>query len=419
MEVTRVVILGGGFGGLIAARRLSHSRRAKRLDVTVVDASKTHVYAPWLYELATSCLTSRSSSQEWHEAKTSLNFSFARLRGYPGVRFRCARVANIDEQSRHVLFDDGTTMPYDKLIIALGAVPNYFGIDGLAHACIPLKTLEDGLRIRERIMAAIAKRPAARPLSVVVGGAGANGTEFASELAVTVRAAVQRGLLAQNAVAITLIDAAPRVLMQLPEAMSLCAQRRLASLGVRVELGKAMSTVSSGRVHLGDGANALPFDLCIWSGGITVSDVVRALPFPKDPKGRLLVDKHLRVGGRDDVFAIGDCASLQNPRTHSADPQSAPVAIAQAEIAARNILASLAHRPLVAFPFRASWPILVTLGGKYALGMIYGVRMSGYAAFLLRRLIDLGYFLRVLTFGDAWRFWLRGVAIYAKNEDGD
>ncbi|KKW30414.1 MAG: Pyridine nucleotide-disulfide oxidoreductase [Candidatus Uhrbacteria bacterium GW2011_GWD2_52_7] len=125
---TRVVILGGGFGGLVTARRLSNSRIADGLDITVVDVTSKHVYAPWLYELATSCLTDASTEAEWQTAQTASDLSFQHLRGYTNVRFRKTNIVGVDKVNKHVLFEDGLTAPYDILVVALGAVPNYFNI---------------------------------------------------------------------------------------------------------------------------------------------------------------------------------------------------------------------------------------------------------------------------------------------------
>ncbi|MCR4312114.1 MAG: FAD-dependent oxidoreductase, partial [Candidatus Uhrbacteria bacterium] len=347
------------------------------------------------------------------------------------VRFRQARVDRVDHTTKHVVLDDGMTLSYDILVVALGAVPNYFGIDGLEGACIPLKTLDDAYRIRTSIMTSLAKRRAGNPLRVVIAGAGPNGTELAAELAATVQAAALHGVIDQDTFSITLIDAAPNVLMPLPEKLRRRAEKRLTSLGIKLELGKAMSALNASHVMLAPSVAPgapkqgesepvpMPYDICVWSGGITVGRIVRELPFAHDPKGRIAVDGCLRIEGTEDAFAVGDCASVRNPFTHTFEPQTAQVAVQQAKTVAQNIVAQLANKPLVTFPFPKRWAILITLGGKYAAGVVGGLTVSGYFAFVLRRLVDLHYFIEVMSPGDAFRFWRRGVNVYAKNEEGE
>src|SRR3989339_122054 len=331
---TRVVILGGGFGGLVTARRLSNSRIADGFDITVVDVTSKHVYAPWLYELATSCLTDASTEAEWQTAQTASDLSFQHLRGYTNVRFRKTNIVGVDKVNKHVLFEDGLTAPYDILVVALGAVSNYFNIPGLEQSSIPLKSLNDAYEIRRRILSLLHKHKSGKTFKVIVGGAGPNGTEIAAELAATVDAAVKRGFLEEGAMSVVLLDAAPSVLMMLPKRLQRCAERQLQHIGVKLVLGKVLSSVNGTHVLVannpGQGAPAsepsgMPYDVCIWSGGITMSDVVRALPFAHDPKGRLPVDGALRIEGEDDVYAIGDCAASRNPFTHAPDPQTAQV----------------------------------------------------------------------------------------------
>ncbi len=425
---TRVVILGGGFGGLVVARQLSRSKQSSELDIVVIDANPKHIYAPWLYELATSCLTDSSSREEWQSAQTALDFSFHHLRGYREVRFRQAKISEIDERTKHVVLEDGFTVPYDYLVIALGAVPNYFAIPGLEKACVPLKSLNDAYQIRRSIILALRKRKVGQMLNVLVGGAGASGTEFASELAATARAAAERGMIEPNTLIVTLIDAAPSALMLCSKSVRQVAQRRLQSLGVRLKLNTAISSARDGHVILATnptpGAEktepvVMPYDVCVWSGGITVSDTIRKMPFAHDAKGRIIVDATMRVVERDQIFTIGDCAASRNPFTHLPDPQTAQVAVAQAKVVANNILRNISHQSLVTFAYPRHWPIIVTLGGKNACGVIGPLTIRGYSGYLLRRLADLKYFLEVLSVRDAWRFWRRGVKMYAKNEEGE
>ncbi len=431
-ERTRVVILGGGFGGLVVARRLARSHRAGRLlDVTVVDENATHVYTPWLYELATSCLTQASDAREWKAARRALNISFGSLRGFDSVRFRRGRVASVDHAAHHVVLEDGMTIPYDVLVIALGAKTNGFGIVGLRERSIPLKSLGDGFAIRRVVMEKLRSRPrGSHALHVVVGGAGPNGTEFAAELMAAARASVRRGYLDHDALDVTLIDAAPDVLVASSPRIRTCARRRLERLGVRVHVGVSLSALADDHAVVAPtpiagvaaperASEQLPCDLCVWSGGVTMSDVVRTMSFPKDAKGRIQVDACLRVHGETSVYALGDCASSMNPFTNAPDPQTAEVAVDQAGYVAKNIMRAIAGREGIPFPYPESWSMLITLGGKYAVGNVFGVNVCGYVAYLLRRLVDLRYFLTILSPADALRFWWRGVDVYAKNETGE
>lgn len=425
---TRVVILGGGFGGLVTARRLVTSSLADRLDISIIDSVSKHVYAPWLYELATSCLTDASTESEWRVAQDSSDFAFAQLRGYEGVRFRKTTIIGVDVENKHVLLEGGLTAPYDILVVALGAVSNYFNIPGLEQLSVSLKSLNDAYQIRRHVLLGLHGRKPGQTLRIVIGGAGPNGTELAAELATTAQAAVRRGLIDEGAMSVVLLDAAPSVLMMLPKRVQQRAEKRLREIGVKLELGKSLSSVDGRHVFVSNNPvhgeasakpSAVPYDVCVWSGGITMSETVRNLPFEHDPKGRIVVDGALRVVGRDDVYAIGDCAASRNPFTHVPDPQIAQVAVMQGKITAGNIIASLTGKSLNTFPYPKAWSILVTLGGKNACGKVGPFVLSGYVGYLLRRLVDLHYFIEVLSLRDAFAFWRRGVVMYAKNEEGE
>jgi NADH dehydrogenase len=413
-----IVILGGGFVGLVLARRLVRAGVVgKQCEVTVIDKSTSHTYTPWLYEVSSGYVSRNGSRRERCKLYTSASVSFTTIPGYQHVRFRHEAVTRVDTKAKIVFLSDGLTIRYSTLIIALGSQPNFFGIPGFPENCVPLKSAADAMEIERRVRELVGSATTRERKSIAIIGGGPTGVEFTGELMMTIRRLEARGELQAGALTVSLIDR-HEPLDNFPPALGRAAVKRLKKLGVQVRQGSVTEATARALVlkdNHGD-AVTLPTDLCVWSGGVMPSTVVKELGLPMDPKGRLIVDATFAVSGAQGVYAAGDCASLFNPRTQEAEPMSAQTSVWQGMWMAANFVRQFSGKPMKPFPFRKRWDTLVTVGGKYGVGYIRGFVVKGPLAFYARRLTDGAYFSWILPAVFAFQKWATGVVLYNKND---
>jgi NADH dehydrogenase len=384
----RVVIVGGGAGGLPLAVKLGNRYgRRHEVQVTLVDQFATHVWKPLLHEVAAGRLDA-----EAHD------IDFRALAYWHGFRFRQGRLGGLDRAQREVhvaavMDDDGQeilprrTLAYDTLILCIGSVSNDFGVPGVGEHAIALDTAPEAERFHRRLIAACARadaRKAAGGLAevrIVIIGAGATGVELAAEIRQTTRAAAAYGLdhLQPSDIRITVVEAAPRLLPQLPESIAVPAADLLARLDVAVRTGERVTRVDAAGVHVASGA-LLDADLVVWAAGIQAPDELGSLDGLEVNRNHQLVVRETLQTTRDaDIFAFGDCADCPWPHDAQPDarvPPRAQAAHQQAQLLVRTIRARLAGDPLPAFHFR-DYGSLVSLGELSAVGNLMGRLIGG------------------------------------------
>ncbi len=376
MSLPRVVIVGGGFGGLYAARALASAPA----EVTVVDRTNHHVFQPLLYQVATASL---SPSQIAYPIRGV-------LRHQANTRVLLAEVTAVDVARRVVRLGDGE-LPYDFLILAPGARHSYFGHPEWEARAPGLKTLDDALGIREKILVAFERAERERDaerrralLTFVVVGGGPTGVELAGaigEIACKVMGRDFRNIDTREAQTI-LVEAGPRILPAFPPDLSEKAERSLERLCVEVRTGQAVTRMEDGAVWLGDERVAAA--TVLWAAGVQPSPIARSLGVPLDRAGRVLVNADLTIPGHPEVLVIGDLAAL-NDAAGKPLPGLAPVAIQQGEYAARAVMR--ASRGEAREPFRyRDMGTMATMGRNAAVVVLGGrgkLRFSGYPAWLL------------------------------------
>jgi len=369
----RVVIVGGGFGGLYAARALAGAP----VEVTVVDRTNHHVFQPLLYQVATASL---SPSQIAYPIRGV-------LRNQKNARVVLGEATGVDLARRAVTLADGE-LPYDYLILASGASHSYFGHDEWEAQAPGLKTLDDALRIRERILLAFeraereqdeARRRAL--LTFVVVGGGPTGVEMAGaigEIACKVMPRDFRAIDTRDTRTI-LVEAGPRLLPAFPESLAARAERALERLCVEVRTGEAVTRMEEGAVWLG--ADRVAAGTVIWAAGVAPSPLARSLGVPLDRAGRVVVNGDLSIPGHPEVLVIGDLAACAGPGGKPL-PGLAPVAIQAGEHAARNVVR--AARGEAALPFRYhDKGTMATIGRNAAVVDLGRLRIWGYPAWLM------------------------------------
>jgi NADH dehydrogenase len=367
-----VVIVGGGFGGLYAARAL----RDVDVEVTLLDRRNHHVFQPLLYQVATAALSPGdiASPIRWI------------LRRQKNVEVLLAEVRRVDAARRVLILDHGE-MSYDFLILATGATHAYFGHDEWQVAAPGLKTLEDALEIRRRVLLAYehAEResdPAARAalLTFVVIGGGPTGTELAGALAEISRQSLARNFrhFDPSSARIILLEAGPSILSTFPELLREAAVHDLQRLGVEVRTGRAVTGVSNGRVEVG--GDSIAAATVLWAAGVAASPVGATLGVPTDRAGRVLVQPDLTIPGHRDLFVIGDLASVTGPDGRPL-PGVAQVAIQTGRHAAANIRRALAGQPYLPFVYK-NLGNMATIGRASAIADFGWLRLKGWIAWL-------------------------------------
>jgi NADH dehydrogenase len=337
----RVLILGGGFGGLHLSRHLERRLRRGEAEVTLVDRFNYSLFTPLLYQVATGELPP-------HAVAYPLRVPLARA----GIRFLRTEVEAIDIEKRMVRTADGE-LAYDVVVILLGSVTNDYGIPGVREHALTLKWLEDGRAVRHRILsmfeaAALEADPEQRRrlLSFAIVGAGPVGVELAASMRDLMDHTL-RGIYPtidfRREPSIALIDGAERVIPQMDHRLSRIAARRLEQLGVRMTLRTLVSEITADSVRTRDG-RTIPAHTAIWAGGIRANPAVTAAALPHSKDGRVVVDACFRADGRDDVLAFGDAAAMDH--RGALLPQLAQVAVLQAPTAARNIAHLVRGEPL-------------------------------------------------------------------------
>lgn len=396
--VPHVVILGAGFGGLTAARALKHDP----VQVTVIDRTNYHLFQPLLYQVATAGLNPSNIASPVRKV----------LRGQKNARVLLGDARAIDVANRKVLLDSGE-VPYDFLIVATGATHSYFGRDDWARFAPGLKTIEDALEIRRRVLLAfeMAERetdPERRQawLTFVVVGAGPTGVELAGSLAEISRHTLARDFrnIDPRQARILLLEGADRVLPVYDPELSAKATRQLEELGVQVWTSKKVTAIDDHGVQVG--RERLEARTVLWAAGVAASPLAKSLDAPLDRAGRVQVTQELTLPGRQDVFVIGDLASVKSDGQPV--PGVAPAAMQMGRHTVANVRRALRKEPLAPFHYKDKGS-LATIGRAAAVADFGKVKLSGFLAWLAWLLIHvffiIGFRNRVLVmFEWAWSY---------------
>ena len=387
----RVVIIGGGFGGLRAARAL----RSAPVDVTLIDRRNYHLFQPLLYQVATGSLSPG-------QIAAPIRGVLSRQRN---TRVLMGEVVNIDPLAKCVTLADGADIEYDSLIVAAGSQTSYYGHDEWQHWAPGMKSIEEATDIRHKILYAfeVAERltdPAERQawLRFVIVGAGPTGVELAGAIAEIARQTLRndfRSICSQDA-EILLLDGAPRVLMPFPEDLAQKATDTLARLGVRVKTSVIVKDIDHDGVTVeSHGAtNRLESKTVIWAGGVTTpplgQTLARRTNAPTDRGGRIKVNPDLTLPGHPEIYVIGDLA-LASDRNGKPLPGMAQVAMQEGTYAANSIVRiARGTKPLPPFRYFDKGQLAV-IGRTAAVADAFGCHASGLLAWLIWAFIHLMY----------------------------
>jgi NADH dehydrogenase len=370
----KVVIIGGGFGGLWAAGALKN----KAADVTLIDRKNHHVFQPLLYQVATAVLSPGEIAQPIRRI----------LHNAKNIEVILGEVVGFDTGRNAVKLGDGSEVPYDYLIVAAGARHSYFGHDNWETAAPGLKTVEDALEMRRRILLTfeLAEREAylnqeQRPLTFVVVGGGPTGVELAGAIGDIARMALKNDFKAIDTTKahVILFEGTDRVLGTYPKSLSESAKRQLESIGVEVRLNSFVTEIESGRVKVGD--EWINCDVVLWATGVAASPLGKQLGAETDKAGRVFVNPDLSVPDVPNVFVIGDMAALKMENGEPV-PGLAPAAQQEGTLVAKNILREMAGKPRKNFSY-IDKGTMATIGRTKAIADIRGWKFSGLIAWFM------------------------------------
>jgi NADH dehydrogenase len=407
----RVVVVGAGFAGLAVVKGIPEG---EEFAVTIVDRRNHHLFQALLYQVASAGLNPSEIASPVR----------AIFRDRRNVSVLMGELETVDRQSRTVSFDSGTmTLPYDTLVLAVGGQTSYFGNDHWRAHCFGLKSIEEALAIRKRVLLAFEQaektsdEEARRHLmSIVVIGGGPTGVELSGAFA-ELRSKVLRWdfrAIEPQEARIVLLEGGPRVLGSFPEQLSEAAHRDLTALGVEVRLAERVLDIGPGKVTTDKGV--LEAHTVIWAGGIGGHPVSAKLGFQLGTRGQVLVDERLSPGDPA-VFCVGDMAECKDPSTGTPLPAMAPVAMQQGAHCAQNVIRRARGLPAEPFAYR-DVGIMATVGRTRGVALLDGKAYTGARGWLtwlyhhLMRIVD--YENRVLVMARwVWAYvgWKWGVRL--------
>ena len=370
----RVVVAGAGFGGLWAARTLAR----KDVDVVLVDRRNYHTFFPLLYQVAAAELGPADIAYPVRSI----------FRKAPNVEVRMADVTGLDVDARKLHASAGP-LPYDHLVLALGSVPHYFGVEGAAEHTFPLRWMDDAIPLRHHVLACFEAAAAEREperrrrlLTFAVVGGGPTGVEFAGALAELIHGPLLPDYprIDSREVSVVLLEAGDGLLSTMPPHLGAYAATRLRRRGVDARLGVRVEAVRADSVVLA-GGETLATETVVWTAGIQGDPAVRSWGLPAGPGGRVPVREDLSVEGHPEIHVVGDLAYREDGEGRPL-PQVAQVAIQQGRAVGANLLRTLSGK--APKPFRYVDPgMLAVIGRNAAVAHVFGRAFKGLVAWVL------------------------------------
>ena len=392
-EIHKILIIGGGAAGLELATHLGHSLGKQGLaEVTLLDATSTHIWKPLLHEVASGTLAEAEEIEYLSQAHRN------------HFRFRLGRMEGLNREAKEVIVsptlnDKGVELiprrvfKYDTLVLSVGSVSNTFGIKGVDQHCMFIDTTTQAYRFQKQLVETYYIKSYAgqnslkdKPLSIVIVGAGATGVELSAELHEVTKLLATYGLEDSDKVKITIIEAATQLLPALPPRLSTATQQQLVKLDIQLKLGRRVTEVTETAVHTHDG-EVFEADLKVWAAGIKAPDWMKNLDgLETNHINQLVVDQTLKTSD-DNIFAIGDCAACAWEGHGGNVPPRAQAAHQQASTLAKTIVNRLKNKPAVKFVYH-DYGSLVSLGKFTTVGSLMGslmgtVSVGGFIAYIV------------------------------------
>src|SRR3989344_7275199 len=412
----RIVILGGGFGGIRCA--LDCARKLKgEAKVTVIDRNSYHSFTPALYEIASAYQPSDDPFAL--QLRKAVTIPYRHIFEDKNIDFIQAEVDSVDLTASAVVFKDDNRLDFDYIVFALGSQVADFGISGVYDYAYQFKTTDDAVMLHNKLETSFqdaVQNKISLPIKFLIIGAGFTGIELAAELMVCAQKLSRRYGLNRRSFSVILFETCPIILPIIKETERKKIITRLTDLGVVVMTDSTIENVLSDSVKLKTG-QIISGTAVIWTAGVQATHLpAKVFGLPVTDKGKIIIDENLRVQNYDKLFAIGDCIEFINPKTQKPIPGLAYHAIDQAKIVASNITAMIRERSLRVYEINTnSWAVPV--GGKFVLMQIgSSFWVSGFVGWLIRLCIDAKYFLSILPLKKALALFKKDLILFSKND---
>lgn len=406
-EKQHIAILGGGFAGISAALSLNQYLESEdKYEIIVIDKKDFQLYHAALYEAA----TTEHGLVEAKKVKRTLTIPYSQIFGKTKVKVFKGYVERIELNDGKII-TDSRIIYFDYLLIALGSIADFYGIESIAQYGFTLKSLEDAIMVRNRVEDLITKKDSGR---IVIGGGGFAGVEFAAELYNLVRHECQHHNKNFDNYKITIVEGATTYLPGLSEKVSSIVSKRLQQVGIEGRFSTLLTEAGKDYVMLNN-KEKMECDLLIWTGGVRSCRLPVDTDLERDKKDRTNITEFLNLKNFRNVFLAGDNGCFTDPKTKKPLPQTAQEAIHQGKHAAKNIYRLIKSKMLLPYQAAAS-RFVIPMTGKYAILYTPNLIVPGFLGWLIRRFADLRYFLSILPFFTALKLWLFENKIFTKND---
>ena len=416
----RILVLGGGFGGVRCALNLEKRLKGKikngEAAITVIDKNSYHLFVTKLYEMASA--TGVKKDPFSITLKKSVCLPYSDIFDGKNVNFIQAEIHEVDIENKKVKTNGGNIHEYDYLVIALGSQSADFNIPGVKEYAYKFKELEDALLIHEKIESMItdaANNKRELPIDILISGAGFTGIEVATELACCAKSIARKCGLKGKCSSIVLFEAGPKILPMVSDKQRKIILDRLTKHGVMVMENSGIEEVGNNFVKLKNGQN-IKGDIIIWTAGVKPNEFIGSIKgLPLTDKKKIIVEDTLLVRGFQNIFAIGDNVEFIDPVTKKPIPAMAFIAVKEGQTAAKNIARSIKGKTLSVYnPSYDVW--VAPAGGKYAVANLGGISISGFWGWVIRELVDLRYMLQILPFFKAFFVFWEEITLFTKND---
>lgn len=413
--MVKILILGGGFGGIRAALDLEKNLKDEA-QITLIDKNGYHLFLPALYEVASAYNIKKDLFAV--RLKKSISIPFHDIFEGKNIEFVQDEITGADLKAKKV-FADARVFEYDYLMIALGSQTNDFGIPGVKEYAYQFKSVEDALMVNKRMDKLIndfAEGKHASTIKIFICGGGFTGVELAAELACCAKKIAKVCKIKHRCYSLTLFEAGPKILPMIPDEKREHLLERLTKLGVAVMENSPIEEVGSDFIKLKNGQR-MDGDIIIWTAGIKANELLKKIPgLELSASGKMLTDAYLRLKGHDNIMGVGDNVEFIDPKTQKPVPALAYVANDQGKVAAKNLINTIRGKSLKPYrPFYSVW--VAPAGGKFAIAHLWGgIHVAGFFGWLIRELIDLRYMLSILPPGKAVSLMWQEVTLFTKND---
>lgn len=411
----KVLILGGGFGGVRCALDLDKKLKSEA-EITLIDRNSYHLFIPAIYEVASAYGIKKDPFAI--QLKKTICIPYTDIFESTSVDFIQAEINQVDLQNKTTKTKGEHVFEYDYLVLALGSETSTYDIPGVQEYAHQFKNLEDALFINqklEELSEQFIKGSRANPFSFLICGGGFTGLEIAAELGCCSRVIKSRCKLKGRCSTITLFEAGPKILPILSEKERKAVKKRLTQLGIVIMESSPIEEIGPDFLKLKNGQK-LSGDLIIWTAGIRPNQFLKSI---KDlvlaSSGKILVEENLRAKGFENIFAVGDNIEFLDKKNQKQIPALAYVAIDQGKIAAQNIYNATRNKKLK--PYEPFYNVfIIPVGGKYATANFGRVVIRGFMAWVLRLMVDLKYFLSILSPYKAFKLYIDEMTVFVKND---